>query len=83
VPRYDISRDELSAGIRALDLLTDKAPVFASKGEMRKLLQSGGISLNKEKLTDPETIINTASLVNAKYILAQKGRKNYFLLIAR
>jgi tyrosyl-tRNA synthetase len=83
VPRFEISKDELSAGIRALDLFTDKAPVFPSKGEMRKLVQSGGVSVNKEKLADPEALITSASLLNAKYILAQKGRKTYFLLIAR
>ncbi|MDR1918730.1 MAG: tyrosine--tRNA ligase [Tannerellaceae bacterium] len=83
LPRYELSKDELSAGIRALDLLTEKAPVFPSKGEMRKLVQSGGVSINKEKLSDPETLITGAFLVNQKYILAQKGRKSYFLLIAK
>jgi tyrosyl-tRNA synthetase len=83
VPRFEISKDTLSAGVRALDLFTEKAAVFPSKGEMRKLVLSGGISVNKEKLTDPEIIINTAFLINNKYLLAQKGRKNYFLLIAK
>jgi tyrosyl-tRNA synthetase len=83
VPRFEISKDELSAGIRALELLTEKAPVFPSKGEMRKLVQSGGVSINKEKLTDAETVISIASLIGNKYLLAQKGRKNYFLLLAR
>ncbi|MDR1344602.1 MAG: tyrosine--tRNA ligase [Tannerellaceae bacterium] len=83
VPRFDISRDELSAGIKAVELLSVKASVFPSKGEMRKLTLSGGVSINKEKLSDPETVINTTFLVNGKYLLAQKGRKNYYLLIAR
>jgi tyrosyl-tRNA synthetase len=83
VPQFEISKDELSAGIRALDLFTEKAPVFPSKGEMRKLVQSGGVSVNKERLSDTETIINAASLINHTYLLVQKGRKNYFLLIAR
>jgi tyrosyl-tRNA synthetase len=82
VPRFEISKDILSAGIRASDLLTEKAAVFPSKGEMRKLVRSGGVSINKEKLTDPETVIDTAFLINNRYLLAQKGRKNYFLLIA-
>ncbi|MDR1556008.1 MAG: tyrosine--tRNA ligase [Tannerellaceae bacterium] len=81
VPQFGISKDELAAGIKAIDLLTEKAPVFSSKGEMRKLVQSGGLSINKEKLTNPEALIEPASLLNNKYLLAQKGKKNYFLLI--
>ncbi len=83
VPQFEISRDELSAGIKALDLFTDKAAIFPSKGEMRKLVQSGGVSLNKEKLTDHDAFINTDSLLNGKYLLVQRGKKNYFLLIAK
>ena len=66
VPQFEISRDELSAGVKAIDLLTEKAAVFASKGEMRKLVQSGGISVNKEKLADAETVIDCSSLLNEK-----------------
>ncbi|MDR1356605.1 MAG: tyrosine--tRNA ligase [Tannerellaceae bacterium] len=82
VPRFNISRDELSAGVKAVELLTVKASVFPSKGEMRKLTLSGGISLNKEKLSDPDAVINASCLINGKYLLAQKGRKNYYLVIA-
>ena len=83
VPQFEISRDELSAGVKAIDLLTEKAAVFASKGEMRKLVQSGGISVNKEKLADAETVIDCSSLLNEKYLLVQRGKKNYYLLIAK
>ena len=83
VPQFEISRDELSAGVKAIDLLTEKAAVFASKGEMRKLVQSGGISLNKEKLADAETVIDCSSLLDAKYLLVQRGKKNYYLLLAK
>ena len=76
VPQFEISRDELSAGVKAIDLLTEKAAVFASKGEMRKLVQSGGISVNKEKLADAETVIDCSSLLNEKYLLVQRGKKN-------
>ncbi len=69
--------------MKAIDLFTEKAAVFASKGEMRKLVQSGGISINKEKLTDAETIINSSSLLNDRYLLVQRGKKNYYLLIAK
>ncbi|MEY8607593.1 tyrosine--tRNA ligase [Parabacteroides segnis] len=83
VPQFEISRDELSAGVKAIDLLTEKAAVLASKGEMRKLVQSGGISVNKEKLADAETVIDCSSLLNEKYLLVQRGKKNYYLLIAK
>ena len=83
VPQFEISRDELSAGVKAIDLLTEKAAVFASKGEMRKLVQSGGISVNKEKLADTEAVIDCSSLLNEKYLLVQRGKKNYYLLIAK
>lgn len=83
VPQFEVSRDELTAGVKAIDLFTEKAAVFASKGEMRKLVQSGGISVNKEKLADAETVINTASLLDGKYLLVQRGKKNYYLLTAK
>lgn len=83
VPQFEISRDELSAGVKAIDLLTEKAAVFASKGEMRKLVQSGGISVNKEKLADADAVIDCSSLLNEKYLLVQRGKKNYYLLIAK
>lgn len=83
VPQFDISRDDLKEGLKAIDLFTEKAAVFPSKGEMRKLVQSGGVSLNKEKLADQDTLIHTSHLLNEKYLLVQKGKKNYFLLIAK
>ena len=82
VPQFKVSLSELQAGIKAIELLTDKAPVFPSKGEMRKLVQSGGVSLNKEKLAEQEQLITQTDLLNDKYLLVQKGKKNYFLLIA-
>lgn len=83
VPQFEISLDELSGGIKAVDLFTEKAAVFPSKGEMKKLVQSGGVSINKEKLAQFDAIINTDSLLDGKYLLVQKGKKNYFLLIAK
>lgn len=83
VPTFDISKEELSAGIKSVDLLTEKAPVFQSKGEMRKTVQAGGVQLNKEKIEDFESIVNSSYLIAGKYIIAQKGKKNYFLLIAK
>lgn len=83
VPTFDISKSELEAGIKVVDLLTDKAAVFPSKGEMRKTVQAGGVQLNKEKIADHEEMINTSHLVANKYIIAQRGKKNYFLLIVK
>jgi tyrosyl-tRNA synthetase len=82
LPQYEIPMSELSAGIKAIDLLTTIAPVFPSKGEMRKMTQSGGVSINKERIADAETLVTTADLLDGKYLLAQKGKKNYYLLIA-
>jgi tyrosyl-tRNA synthetase len=82
IRRFRISKDDFSAGIKAIDLLTEKAAVFASKGEMRKMVQSGGVSINKRKLTEADTLINADYLLRNKYLLAQKGKKRYFLLIA-
>ena len=82
-PQFEISRDALSAGVPLINLLTDHAAVFPSKGEMRKMTQGGGVSINKEKLADPNMTIDASFLLNDKYILAQRGKKNYFLLIAK
>jgi tyrosyl-tRNA synthetase len=80
---YEISKDELAAGIKAVDLLAEKTAVFPSKGEMRKTVQAGGVSINKEKLTEFDAQINSSSLIGGKYIVAQKGKKNYFLIVAK
>ena len=83
VPTYEISKAELANGIGVLDLLTEKAPVFPSKGDLRRNIQGGGVSIDKEKVTDPNLIVNDSFLVNGKYLLAQKGKKDYSLLIAK
>ncbi len=83
VERYDISLDELRAGIPPLDLLAEKTQIFPSKGEARKMILANGFSLNKEKLTDPQTPLTDAALLNGKYLLFQKGKKNYYLVTAR
>jgi tyrosyl-tRNA synthetase len=83
VARFDIPASTLAEGIKAIDLLTDTAAVFPSKGEMRKLVQNGGLSVNKEKLNEADALIDASFLLNGKYILIQKGKKNYYLLIAR
>ncbi len=82
VPQFTVSRDKLDKGIKAVDLLTEEAAVFPSKGEMRKTVQSGGVMINKEKLETFDEPIGISRLIGDKYLLAQRGRKNYFLLIA-
>ncbi len=83
VPHFEVSREELTAGIKAVDLCTEKAAIFTSKGEMRKLVQSGGVSVNKEKLAAADAVIDSSALLDGKYLLVQRGKKNYYLLIAK
>ncbi len=83
VPQYEVSKAEIEAGIKAVDLFAEKAMIFASKGEMRKLVQGGGVSLNKEKLTVFDQVITAADLLDEKYLLVQRGKKNYYLIIAK
>ena len=83
VPTFEVSREAIEAGTPLIALLTENAAVFASKGEMRKLTQGGGVSINKEKLADPNTAVSTDMLLNGKYLLAQRGKKNYYLLIVK
>ncbi len=82
VPQFRVSRALFKEGVKIIDLLTEHAEVFPSKGELRKLVQSGGVSINKEKISIGDDLLNTAHLLNNRYILAQKGRKNYYLILA-
>lgn len=80
VPQFEISRQLLKDQTKLADLLVDHAPVFPSKGELRKLAQGGGFAINKEKVADPYTSATEDMLLNDKYILVQKGKKSYYLL---
>ncbi len=79
VPTFEVARQDIEEGIKLADLLVDRAAVFPSKGEMRKLAQQGGLSINKEKVSDAYAPASTDMLLNGKYILIQKGKKNYLL----
>ncbi|MCE2740051.1 MAG: tyrosine--tRNA ligase [Sphingobacteriales bacterium] len=81
VPSFQITQDELSNGIGIVDLLTEKSTVFPSKGEARKMLQGGGVSMNKQKIEDLNLLVRTEQLINQKYLIIQKGKKNYFLFV--
>ena len=81
VPQYEVNRDRI--GQPAVELFTQDAPVFASKGEMRKLVQGGGVSLNKEKLNAFDREITADDLIDGKYLLLQRGKKNYYLITVR
>ena len=82
IPQFNVSKAELTAGIDAATLLAEKTAVFPSKGEAKKLIQGGGVSVNKEKIADANQVFNAETLINDKFIVVQKGKKNYFLLIA-
>ncbi len=83
VPQFEISMSELENGIMPLELLAEKTQIFPSKGEARKMMMANGFSMNKEKLTDMQTPVTTSALLNNKYILFQKGKKNYYLVVAK
>ncbi len=82
VPHFEVSKDQ-ACGAKAVDLFAEATPCFASKGEMRKLVQGGGVSLNKEKLEAFDRIITADDLLDGKYLLVQRGKKNYFLITVK
>jgi tyrosyl-tRNA synthetase len=79
VPTYNLPKSELEAGIPLIELLVAKSTVFPSKGEARKMIQQGGVLINKEKADDVNLSVNTSHLLSGNSILVQKGKKNYFL----
>ena len=80
VPVFDVRMAILFKGITIADLCTEYSKVFPSKGELRRLVNGGGLSLNKLKIDDPEMVVDVKLLLNNKYLLGQKGKKNYFLI---
>jgi tyrosyl-tRNA synthetase len=82
VPLFDISMSDLAKGISITELLTEKTAVFPSKGELRRTILANGLSLNKERITSAEMVVQADMLIGNKYLLAQKGKKNYFLIVA-
>lgn len=82
VPHFEVVRAE-AVGAKAVDLFAEKTQCFASKGEMRKLVQGGGVSLNKEKLSAFDKTITEEDLLDGKYLLVQRGKKNYYLITVK
>jgi tyrosyl-tRNA synthetase len=80
VPQFEVSKSDIEAGVPFVELCVEKASVFPSKGETRKLIQGGGVSMNKTKVTDPMQMVTSADLIAGKYVIVQKGKKNYFLI---
>lgn len=83
VPQSEVSRDILKNGINIVDLLGELTPVFASKGEARRMIKGGGVSLNKNRIENDLLSVNSDDLLNDRYLLVQKGKKNYYLLTCR
>lgn len=80
VPVFEVKKDILSAGVSVADLCAEHTQIFASKGELRRLVQGGGLSINKQKIDNADQLIGTDLLLNNKYLLVQKGKKNYYLV---
>jgi tyrosyl-tRNA synthetase len=82
VPNFKVLADELKAGINVVDLLGAKTAIFASKGEAKKMIQGGGAAINKNKIASPDDTYDGGHLIGGKFLVVQKGKKNYFLIIA-
>ncbi|MCX6310954.1 MAG: tyrosine--tRNA ligase [Bacteroidetes bacterium] len=76
----EISKNELEAGVGVVELLTTRSKIFDSNGDAMKMIKGNGISLNKQKVTDPKMIVNSSNAINGKYILLQKGKNDYCLV---
>ncbi|MFT5726982.1 MAG: tyrosyl-tRNA synthetase [Desulforhopalus sp.] len=82
VPTFEIDRAKLDAGVPIIELLAAETSVFPSKSEARRTIKGNGLSMNKEKLTDQEYSVTASDLINATYLLIQKGKKNYYIIEA-
>ena len=83
VPQFEVPAAALAEGIGFINLCTEQAAIFPSKGEARKLIQGGGVSLNKEKVISTDAVVTSGDLLSGKYLLVQKGKKNYFLITVK
>ncbi len=81
VPRFELDQEKGSASI--MEILSSETSVFNSKGELRRMVQGGGLMINKKKVSDPESNLDRDEFINGKYLIVQKGKKNYFLIILK
>ncbi|MCP5050954.1 MAG: tyrosine--tRNA ligase [bacterium] len=82
VPRFEIPKSILPGGVNIVELLATHSQVFPSKGEARRMIKGGGVSVNKERVANADVSVSEETLLNGKYILIQRGKKNYFILNA-
>jgi tyrosyl-tRNA synthetase len=82
VPTFEVSKEEILQGINVVDLLAEKTQILASKGEVRRALKENSLSINKEKIKE-DFVTSSENLLNEQYILVQKGKKNYFIIVAK
>jgi tyrosyl-tRNA synthetase len=80
VPNFIVNSQKLKNGINIIDLLSDETQIFKSKGEIRRLIKENGLSLNLDRVTDPDWILNEEHLINHKYIVIRQGKKNYSII---
>lgn len=83
VPIFQVDKSQLEQGINSVDLLAEITAVFPSKGEARRMIKGGGVSLNKARIEDEAQLIGTGDLLNHRYLLIQKGKKNYYLITCK
>jgi tyrosyl-tRNA synthetase len=83
VPLYSVTKELLDTGINILDLLGEVTDIFPSKGEVRRMIKGGGLSMNKTKIEDETVLVKTSDLLNNMYLLVQKGKKNYYLITCK
>jgi tyrosyl-tRNA synthetase len=80
VPMFEVERAEIEKGVNILELICTLSKVFPSKGEARRMVEGGGLGLNKNKVASIEVTVSASDLINGKYLLVQKGKKNYVLI---
>ena len=82
IPQFNIQKSLLDDGVDVLALFAEKTKIFTSKGESKKMVDGGGVSVNREKITSSTKIFIQTDLINDKFLVVQKGKKNYFLIVA-
>jgi tyrosyl-tRNA synthetase len=80
VPMFNVPMSLIEGGVSFAELAAEHSAVFPSKGELRRTVKGGGVSINKDKINDSEMVVDKSHLINNKYILIQKGKKNYYLI---